>query len=269
MLKWGGLLAAAAVVAGGVARAAPLDAYGKLPAVENVAISPDGVRLALIQTDGEKRSIRIENLAQHRLERLLQGGDVKLTGMLWVGPNHLVVSRGSTASLQETEATRHEFQLGFDYDILTGATHALLQDTTVSLNAFWGAQASLVDGKPALFLRSYHLSGFFVVPTIYRVDMDTDKSTAVEVGAPEAMDFVLGGDGRAIAESTWDGPSRTWALKFRSDGDWKVVRTEKMARHEAVWKDEFYRVPVMLGLAKDGKSSSFRRQAATMSVFGK
>ncbi|WP_372784119.1 alpha/beta hydrolase family protein [Phenylobacterium sp.] len=241
-------------LAAGAARAAPLEAYGKLAAVEDIAISPDGSRLALIQTDGEKRSIRVENLAQHRLERLLQGGDAKLSGMLWVGPDHLFVSRGSRAGLQGTEATRSEFQLGFDYNILTGGTHELLQDTTASFNAFWGGQTRVIGGKPVLFLRTYHLSGFYLVHTIYRIDMDTDKSTAVEVGAPGAMGLVLAADGHAIAESTWDRSSRTWALKFRSDDAWKDVRTEKMERHEKAWKDEFYKVPVLLGLGRDGNS---------------
>jgi len=258
MSRLGRVLAAVAVLvavlAAGAARAAPLEAYGGLPAIEDIAISPDGARLALIQTDGEKRSIRIENLAQHRLERLLQGGDTKLTGMLWVGPDHLVVLRGSTESLQDTESARREFQLGFDYNILTGGTQPLLQDTTVTLNAFWNPQAGVIDGKPVLFVRTYHLSGFYFVHTIYRIDINSDKSIAVETGAPEAMDFVLGADGRAIAESTWDGASRVWTLKFRTDGVWKDVRTEKMERHEKAWKYELYKVPVLLGRGRDGNS---------------
>ncbi|HEY8004402.1 MAG TPA: S9 family peptidase, partial [Phenylobacterium sp.] len=87
MWKWGGALAAAAALSASAAVAAPLEAYGKLPSIEDIAISPDGARLAMIQTDGEKRTIRIENLAQHKMERLLAAGDAKLRGLLWVGPD--------------------------------------------------------------------------------------------------------------------------------------------------------------------------------------
>jgi WD40-like Beta Propeller Repeat len=33
-----------------VARAAPLEVYGRLPALENIALSPDGSRLAFVRT---------------------------------------------------------------------------------------------------------------------------------------------------------------------------------------------------------------------------
>ncbi|HEX3699101.1 MAG TPA: S9 family peptidase, partial [Phenylobacterium sp.] len=71
------------------ALAAPLDAYGKLPSIEGMAISPDGAHLATIVTDGEKRSVQIMTFAD-RKAIALPAGDAKLRGVMWADPTHVV-----------------------------------------------------------------------------------------------------------------------------------------------------------------------------------
>lgn len=243
MWKWGGALAAAAVLAAGWAQAAPLEVYGKLPAVEDVAISPDGARLALIQTDGEKRTIRIENLAQHKMERLLAAGDAKLRGLMWVGPDHLVVLRSATAPIAKV-AWRGEFMLGFDYDLTSGTAHALLRDVTAGLNTFWQPQVRAIDGKPMLFLHGIRFERSDFVPSIYRIDPTRDFSTLVEEATLGADETVLGQDGSLVAEAVSDERTKRWSLRLKANGLWHEVRNEPASSES----------PSFVGLGRDGKS---------------
>jgi len=51
-----------ALSAGG-AQAAPLEPYGKLPSIEQAAVSPSGGRIAYILTDGDERSVVVRRRA--------------------------------------------------------------------------------------------------------------------------------------------------------------------------------------------------------------
>ena len=116
--------------------AAPLEAYGKLPSVESMAISPDGVRLAMVTTDGEKRTISVQNLAQHKVERVLAAGDAKLRGLMWADPDHLVVLRSTTAEITGFTTAHSEFVMGFEYDMVSGTAHAIMDKTVDAPNSF-------------------------------------------------------------------------------------------------------------------------------------
>jgi len=243
MLKW--ILVATAVLACGSARAAPLEVYGKLPSVEDVSISPDGSRLAMILTDGEKRTIRIENLAQHKIERVLDAGDAKLRGLLWGGPDHLIVLRSTTATIVGLDASKREYFLGFDYNLTTGIARGLLRDVnSAALNIVINPQIRTIDGKPVLFVEGLRFSDSRTVLSVYRIDLDHDTSTVVAQGAGDTEDFVLGADGSPIAQTTSNDRTRLWSLKLKTNGGWREVRTEPLKSD----------TPDMLGLGRDGRS---------------
>ena len=44
-------------------QAAPLETYGRLPTLENVALSPDGSRLAFVRTDESTRVLVLADLS--------------------------------------------------------------------------------------------------------------------------------------------------------------------------------------------------------------
>jgi dipeptidyl aminopeptidase/acylaminoacyl peptidase len=45
-------------------QAAPLETYGRLPTLENVALSPDGSRLAFVRTDESTRVLVLADLTE-------------------------------------------------------------------------------------------------------------------------------------------------------------------------------------------------------------
>ena len=44
---------------------APLEVYGRLPSLENVALSPDGSLIAVVQTTANDRILVIHSLVEH------------------------------------------------------------------------------------------------------------------------------------------------------------------------------------------------------------
>src|SRR5690348_2827657 len=46
---------------------APLEVYGRLPSLEDVSLSPDGTKLAVIRTTGNARLLAFLSLTDHKL----------------------------------------------------------------------------------------------------------------------------------------------------------------------------------------------------------
>jgi hypothetical protein len=55
----------AALMAAAASQAAPLEAYGRLPSIDKVSLSPDGTRIALVRAVGYERAIGVRSLILH------------------------------------------------------------------------------------------------------------------------------------------------------------------------------------------------------------
>src|SRR4051812_41227995 len=73
------------------ATAAPLETYGRLPSVEDVALSPSGKRLAFVRTRENQRLIAIADLPNTLLTRM-NFGEVKLRRHAWADDDHLMIT---------------------------------------------------------------------------------------------------------------------------------------------------------------------------------
>ena len=67
-----------------VVHATSLEVYGRLPLLEDVALSPDGTRLAFVKTVGDDRVIATYSLADRKIVDGLRVGQQKLRRMEWL-----------------------------------------------------------------------------------------------------------------------------------------------------------------------------------------
>jgi hypothetical protein len=56
-------------------QAASVEAYGRLPSIDNVSVSPDGAQIAFVQNIGDKRLLRVMSVRDGEL-----AGGVDLDG---------------------------------------------------------------------------------------------------------------------------------------------------------------------------------------------
>src|SRR5579863_7563395 len=101
MLRLVLVLAAAAVafVAAAPARASPpIEAYGKLPGVEDVAMSPSGASYAFVALIGENRRLVAMSSAGEVLA-VAEVGKAKVRRIWWAGEDHVLVEVSATVNL--------------------------------------------------------------------------------------------------------------------------------------------------------------------------
>jgi len=72
--------------------------YGRLPSLENVALSPSGARLAMVRTVQDRRVVIVLSLADRKLmAKPLNVGELKLRSIGWADDDTLMLVTSTTA----------------------------------------------------------------------------------------------------------------------------------------------------------------------------
>jgi dipeptidyl aminopeptidase/acylaminoacyl peptidase len=231
--------------------AAPLEAYGRLPTIENAALSPSGQLVGLITTDGDQRIVSVRNVADGKVLVSAPAGGTKIRDIDWVGDGHLLVVSSTTQTAPRVGVTRSEWFLAYLLDVGQKRVRPLLGDVD-GLNVLAGdPSVRWVGGKPELYLRGLQVKGDGGHVALFRVDLARGTSELVQVGDLYTDDWVLAPDGSPVAESMYDGKDGVWALKVRAGGGWKQVKTVK-SMHDTPWVVGFGRDTRTLVVAEPG-----------------
>ena len=213
-----------AMMAGFQSAAAPLEAYGRLPDVEQVAISPDGRMLAEVTTDGERRTLLIQDAGTRRTAIQLNIADKKLRSLQWAGPNHVVVTVSVTGKIANVDGPRLEYLLPIDVDWVKNTQRPLLWGVPQSLNVILGTpQFRFFGGRPFAYVTGIAFVHDRGRLTLFRVDMDAGVSSIQAVGFFDTTGFVVDAHGQAIAQTEYDAPMSRWGLDLLGKDQWVEV----------------------------------------------
>ena len=206
--------------------AAPLETYGKLPFLEQVAISPDGKMFALVTTDGEQRKLSIQEVGSRQSVIQLNLADRKLRAVQWAGPRHVIVTTSQTGQIPGVTSPRNEWFVAVDIDWTRKTQRPLLWGVpgTLALNVIEGPpEFRFIDGHPFAFVRGLTFVGRRGRMTLIRIDMDAGKSSIVAQGFAYATDFVVDAEGHALAKAGYDAVGSRWSLDLWRAGQWEEV----------------------------------------------
>ena len=215
------LALAGVVVGGGTARAAPppVEAYGRLPAIESMQLSPSGRLLAYITTDHDARILIIGPPGGQALDAL-KVGNAKVRDVRWAGEDHVIVTVSATVNLG--------FFLGWQYEL---ASVIVVNPTThKTVTVFAGARrvAPAVFGQYGVAQVDGHWYGYYGgitvqtagntheidhgYPDLYRVDLDSGAIGFVAGGNERAKGWLVNGQGAVLAHSDYDQSTREWRV---------------------------------------------------------
>ncbi|MGH6970166.1 MAG: prolyl oligopeptidase family serine peptidase, partial [Caulobacteraceae bacterium] len=226
--------------------AAPLAAYGRLPALEQVVISPDGRRLAVDYVKGEDRVIMIEDIATKKIITGVKVGPTKVRQLEWAGDDHLIITSSITSYIPYTLSSRGEWFTAADLNISKRKLTSLLGDIDLAGNMIYGYPAiRILGGKPVAFVTGFRMSSYNGQTALFRIDLDSDRSSVVaDADGDLSSDFLVGADGHPLAETLYDAPSKQWELRLWRQGAWR----------EAEAKRASIETPDLRGIGPDGQS---------------
>jgi len=234
----------------GLAQAAPLETYGRLPNIEEVAVSPSGAYVALVATDGEARSVIVKSTADGKLRALSQAGKVKVRGLTWAGDDHLIVATTSTQLGFELEGPQVERTVPVDLDLNAHKTRGLMEGTgqgVMAMNTIHGApKVRTVDGQSVVFARgTYFEGGGRGKVGLFKVDLAHGHSSLIQHGTSDAYDWLVDGAGQVVAEASYSDKAGIWTLRIKTPASgWQKVE-RAMSPVDT---------PDLVGMTSDGRS---------------
>ena len=229
MRRYQALVVAAATALGlgsPAAAAPPVEAYGKLPAVELMRLSPDGDKFAFVAVVGEARRLVAATLEGKALVASTVG-QTKVRDLEWAGEDHLLVTTSATVDLT--------MDFGYKYEL-----DSVLQIDVNSRKSFWVFQndraiAQTVLGQFGTIVAGGKWSGYFGGITyaqsrstdlyldhtwadLYQVDLTTGDHHKIATGQENTRTWVITSDGAVAAHDDYDDRSGRWRLR---SGGWQ------------------------------------------------
>jgi dipeptidyl aminopeptidase/acylaminoacyl peptidase len=259
MMRSAGLAACGAVALvapSTVAIAAPIEAYGRLPSVDSIALSPDGARVALVAS-GVQRQLQIRNTADLKLLSATPLGNAKVAGLDWANPDHLIMVTAMTTGVVELRGPKSEWWMPAVLDLAENRARPLLRQQNKEqgdrfaaepnrMNAVIGTPWSQIyRGKPVAIMTGLSFINNRGVVTIFREALD--KASNIETlatGNDDTERLLVDASGRPVARADYDEKTGEWSLWTRQTGDWQLA-------HKGVYKID---KPSLIGFGHDGST---------------
>lgn len=229
-------LSSMAVVAPAAAQPAPIEAYAALPAIQSVAVSPDGSTLAYIRRGADGDAV----VAQARTGETLVTIDVSdrvARGVFWASQDHVVISSTVNTKLPYTTTAGLYEQLDIVNVRTRRVARALRSADKAILTANFGpATVGTYRGEPVLYLRTFTVEDNAYTYDLYRVSLDDGRGRRIQIGAEDTNGYVVRQNGEIAARTTYDDETGRWRLLVPSGGGWRelMTRTELLDRPSTV-----------------------------------
>jgi dipeptidyl aminopeptidase/acylaminoacyl peptidase len=210
------------------ARAAPLDAYGRLPNLENVALSPDGSRLAFVRTNDSTRMLAIAELP----DKLLGGGkigELKLRQLAWADNDHLLITTSTTGMPWGLVGTDTEWYQLSVYDLSAHKLHTYPEPTgdLRTLNVIVGSpMIRHIGNDTVLFLTGLWIDDRTKL-ALFKVNLTTHHQSVARQGSDATRGWLVDEAGEIVAEDNYFERDQRWQMKLRHDGHWFEAESQR------------------------------------------
>lgn len=206
-----------------------LAVYGQLPSLEDWALSPDGTRVANVQTKGDERYILIRTLPDVQLLGGSRIGNEKLRSIRWMDNDNLLIEISTTWDTPiGYQGPRQEwFQL---------LTYNVPKRQLAGLHAGQGALIAMgqpmvreINGATTLFVSGLMLYEGRVGVGLFKYNVADARERVVSTGVNHAADGLVDAEGRVTGVLTYNSDDKKWELHVPQEGRMRVAASGNAA----------------------------------------
>lgn len=200
--------------------APPLQAYGQLPSVDLVRLSPSGARYAYVALAGQHRKLVVARSDGMRV--LSTGfGNAKIRDIEWAGDRHVLVTTSSTLPARGASGDPVERASVIDIRLDQPSSRIIFNRAPeVARSVFGYYGEAQVDRRifgyfAGISLERSFSGGYYAAhryPDLYRVNLDTGEVSRKAKGSDEDHHWVIARDGSIIAHSEYSDGDGRWRL---------------------------------------------------------
>ena len=248
--KWMGALAVACLGSLSSSMAAPVDVYGHLPSLEDLALSPDGSKVAFVETDGDDRKLYVTALTERKVLATGIIGSTKLRAIEWMDNDNLLFEVSSTLTPEANALASNAewFQL-ITFNVATkkavpmkfqvpGEITFNILKGDYTLREVKGATTLFV---PALFESRGLMNGLF------KYDVSHGYTHLIAKGTRHATQWLIDESGAIVGDFTYRDSEKNWELSFVGE----------KGKRSSVSGPAPIDVPTILGFDESGESVLF------------
>jgi dipeptidyl aminopeptidase/acylaminoacyl peptidase len=225
---------------------AALEAYGHLPTLEDVVLSPGGKELAFVRTVADQRFLAVMSLADRKLLGSARLGETKLRAIHWADDDHLLIYTSATGMPMGLIGEDREWHL---LTVYTVSKHKM---TPYPQNLPELRMMNVVSGRVMVRHAGndtiLYIPGYYVehktLPALFKVNLTTGVETAARQGSEYTRDWIVDDAGDIVAETDYREGDQRWQLRIRQNGH----LAEALSRHAAI------DTPAVLGFGPTGDS---------------
>jgi fermentation-respiration switch protein FrsA (DUF1100 family) len=227
--------------------AAPIDVYGRLPSIEQAALSPDGSMIAYIQTTQDWRVLAIVDIDSTKVVGLARVGEARVRSVDWADDEHLLLTIASSAMPMELSGERMEWHLMTVYDLKTKKWNALLNHVRgdkTTMNVVYGRPVIQHKANQTLL----YIHGMYVRDrtelALFRINLSTGAESLVKEGGDATSEWIVDDSGDIVAEQGY----------FEKDHRWTIRLFNASHVQQTISGIAAIDAPNMLGLSAQGDS---------------
>jgi dipeptidyl aminopeptidase/acylaminoacyl peptidase len=227
--------------------ATPIEVYGRLPSLEDLALSPDGTKLAFVRTNEDSRTLRLVQMADGRVLGGARVGDAKLRNVAWMDNDNLLIEVSTTSYPPiGFSGSEHEWYQLVIYSIsrqkLLPVSFAVNGERT--LNTVTGApMVREVQGHTELFAPGLYVTNR-TLPALFSYDVTTSRMRLLKKSSEPRTQWLVDESGRVAAEHIYSDIDKVWKVMLYTDDRARVVASGK----------ESIDVPSVVGFDSSGRS---------------
>ncbi len=227
----------------------PLEAFGDVPRVRSMELSPDGKKIAYLQRVEGVDLLVIFDLASKTRTPLTRIDTARARYLHFVGNDHVVLIASKDTRTFGFRG-RYEFSAALSFDLATGQSVQLLRGTKNIFPAQSGLGHILgvAPGGKDVFMPAYMGSGAEEPGyDLLKVPLESGKGARADGGRgnSNSVDYLVDRTGRVILREDFSEKSSQHILRgHQPNGDWKDIYRKETPLPE---------ISVM-GLSEDGKS---------------
>lgn len=192
-----------------VGLSAPLTVYGGLPTIENVALSPDGLHIAYVRTDGDTRVVLVATVADQKLVHFARVGEEKLRTIEWADNDNILIGTSVTSAVV---GFRIEAFLVTVYNVEKNQTRQLPGqvpgiDEHFSNIVFGWPQIRHVDGHTLVFTRT---ADTHEGSALVRCDLTSGLNRLARLG--HDVSWLMDAQGQLAGQRDYDPQTQRWSI---------------------------------------------------------
>ena len=240
--------AAACLVPGpaGAAETVPLAAFGRLPSLEDVVISPDGNKFAFIKTIGDSRILAVAAVTEPEMLSGVRVGDTKLRNLEWIDDDDLLVTASATSAPPygfsgPTSEWSEIVNFNVSKQKLEPLSFAVPKERTFNVIAD-NPMLREVSSRSTLYAPGYCVRNR-TVPCLFAFYYPDRRARLVDTAGEIGTEWLLDESGNIAEQSTYRDATEHWEIKTRKDGHWTVAASGTAAIDR----------PRVLGFSADGR----------------